>query len=181
MASRGQGSQEDEPMVLPIDDGHYGLVRYFVEFYLLPELLKEATGERQQTINTWSLRLKETGFNRDHVEGQDIPPDVPLSEAMAADVWWLATALVLLIPSGLTDVGREIAALSPGTMTQDEQQLMYLLAQQIQRHYLEQNDIPVIHRLQTAARTLATTDHIWSCWPGSVGSGIGSSDSLVIY
>ena len=165
-------------MVLPID-GHYGLARYFVEFSLLPELLKEATGEQQPTINTWSVRLKETGYNRDHVEGQDIPPDVALAEVMAVDVWRLATALVLLTPTGLSDVGREIAALSPGTVTQDEQHLMDLLAQQIQRHYLGQNDIPVIHRLQAAARTLATTDHTWaSCCPGLL---VVELDALILW
>ena len=109
------------------------LVRAFVEFELLPDLLartlvSEDDSERlemevrdhvvpyaldeDQVVGRWADFLAETGVNVDHVEEDDVPADERLGEFLAADAWRLAKRLGLVSAQGLTRAGVWVAAVA---------------------------------------------------------------------
>ena len=75
------------------------LVRVFAEFALLPDLLR-LFGEGLNTVGDWAGMLDEFGYNEDHVEDEDIPDGMSLTEFMAADAMQFCRWIALIGPRG---------------------------------------------------------------------------------
>ena len=162
-------------------DRRGGLVRCFAEFPLLPDLLR-ADLESSDVPDDWARLLHEHGYNRDHVEDQDIPASMTLPEFMAQDALRLCRWIRLIDPDGdLTAAGRRLRDIAATPFADRERResfaLTRTLAVQIQQFYLGENGIPLAGVLQAASAVLASHGHLW---PGGLqGLLLVEADALL--
>ena len=150
-------------MAAPID-APSGLVRAFAEFWLLPDLL--ALEDRSdEPPPAWAELLQTKGFNRDHVEDDDLPPGSRLPAIMAEDAWRAATWLELVGPHGLTDAGRKVARVAEfGSDSRTEfvwRPAEEVLARQIEDLYLGADGISIARIVQAGALELEQAQDEW--------------------
>ena len=161
------------------------LVRAFVEFELLPELLGRAPGRDltagassddsvgfrpspsvEAPIQLWTDYLAETGANMDHVEEDDLPSGVAQEAVLAQDAWVLAERLHLLWTEGRTMTGDRLARIAQRpwdrrTMA-DDRTIVRTIAEGIRKHYVGGDGLEMVPFLREAAQILANTDHVWA-------------------
>lgn len=162
------------------------LVRAFVEFELLPDLLartpvsgadsarlrRGSSGyappdalDETVALGRWADFLAEAGANVDHVEEGDLP-DEPLDEMLAADAWELAKRLDLVSLQGVTRAGARIAAVAErpwdGRTVADHRTVVRVVADGVRQHYVGDDGIEIVPLLVEAARSLGATDHPWA-------------------
>ena len=166
------------------------LVRAFVEFEMLPDLLaqvpqpgipnlpSEMRGfgkpeiDEAEAIRAWTEHDAVTGANIDHVEEGDLPASVPLNTFLAEDAWALASRLEWVSPSGVTEIGNRLAQIAARPSRQrteaDFRTLVQTVAASVAGHYVGKDGRQVVPLLQEAAATLAATEHVWAgIVPGS--------------
>ena len=143
-------------MGYPVDD-RYGLVLLFAEFSELPALLA-ATPETPgpDVTEEWQSLLGTIRCNTDHVADEEVDES---PAAMAADAWRLAKGLELVAENGLTEPGRQFAALvnEPIGNQTFQRQLGQLLAQQIQACYFRPGR-SVAGAMQAGAQRMAASE-----------------------
>ena len=162
-----------------------GLGKAFAEFTALPRLLRvQASGPGN--IEGWVRALKKWGFNKDHLEKEDIPgrrADLPWF--IADDAMRFCEWLQLIGDDGrLTPAGERVASLAdedededrspasspppiaprspPLSRTEQSRLLTAVLAEQMQRHYLGADGLELVPLLQDASSALAAEGLAWS-------------------
>ena len=154
-----------------------GLSGSFLDFDLLPALLARAerTGARAETTADWAEWLSAAGFERKHVGPDDLPTGMSISDFMAADAWRFAERMGFIDPGGLTEDGRQIAALSGLEASRRRDELVSALADRVEDRLCGQGDAPILPLLQRAARNLAETTNLWAreC-PGLISAEVGA-------
>ena len=161
------------------------LVRAFIEFELLPDLLERApgrdlrrgpdsddfagfrpTGSVEAPIQLWTDYMSTTGANMDHVEEGDLPAGVPAAAVLAQDAWVLAERLQLLWTEGRTMTGDRLARIAQRPWRHrsmaDHRTVVRTVAQSIRDHYVGADGLEMVPFLQEAAQILANTDHVWA-------------------
>lgn len=167
------------------------LVRAFVEFELLPDLLARVpVGPSSRTptddslgfrmpgridvaavIENWTDFLEETGANIDHVEPEDLPENVAMERYLAEDAWKLVKRLGWVSRSGPTSAGQSVAYIAERSMMRrtraDLMHLMDTIAGSVRENYVGADEIEVVPLVQEGARLLAETAHVWASYlPG---------------
>ena len=154
-----------------------GLSGSFLDFDLLPALLvrAERTGARAETTDDWAVWLSAAGFERKHVGPDDLPAGMSISDVMAADAWRFAERMGFIDPGGLSEDGRQIAALSGLDASRRRDELVSALAERVEDRLRGQGDAPILPLLQRAARNLAETTNLWAreC-PGLIPAEVGA-------
>ena len=115
---------------------------------------------------TGAILLDEFGYNEDHVEDQDIPDGMTLTEFMAEDALRLCRWIALIGPrGGLTRPGRRVARLAAAPHPERDENaggtLTRILAMQIQHRYRGENNVPLTDLLQGASAVLGSHGHVW--------------------
>ena len=141
------------------------LVRVFAEFALLPDLLR-LFSEGLNTVGDWAGMLDEFGYNEDHVEDEDIPDGMSLTEFMAADAMQFCRWIALIGPrGGVTPPGHRLSRIAAVPHRERDHNanrtLTRTLAVQIQHRYRGESDVPLTDLLQSASTVLASHGHSW--------------------
>lgn len=150
-------------MAAPID-ANTGLVRAFADVWLPPDLLALAI-PGDEPPQTWIDLLDEEGFNTDHIEDSDVPPDAELATVMAEDAWRLAEWLELVGPDGLTEPGEVIAGVAGFTSERRTEQVWLpahrALAGQITNLYVGADGASIVDLVQAGAHALESASGEW--------------------
>ena len=123
-----------------------GLSGSLLDFDLLPALLvrAERTGARAETTADWAGWLGAIGFERKHVGPDDLPAGMSISGFMAADAWRFAERMGFIEPGGLTEDGRQIAALSGLEASRRQDELVSALAERVEDRLRGQGEVPIL-------------------------------------
>lgn len=150
-------------MASPID-APSGLVRAFAEFWLLPDLLA-VDGSGGEPPPAWAELLRSSGFNKDHVEDDDLPAGADLPALMAGDAWRLANWLELVGPDGLTGAGQTVAGVAQyDSVARTEfvwRPAEDVLARQIETLYLGRDGTSITGLVQAGAIALDQAQDEW--------------------
>ena len=141
-----------------------GLSGSFLDFDLLPALLARAerTGARAEATADWAEWLGAADFERKHIGPDDLPAGMSISDVMAADAWRFAERTGFIDPGGLTEDGRQIAALSGLEASRRQDELVSALAERVEDWLRGQGDAPILPLLQRAAHNLTDTTNHWA-------------------
>ena len=141
-----------------------GLSGSFVDFDLLPSLLvrAERSGGRERTTADWSNWLGASGFEQEHVDPDELPAGLSVADSLAADAWRFAERMGFIDPVGLTEDGRQIAALSGLEAGHRHEELASALAERVEDRLRGQGNAPILPLLRRAARALAETTNFWA-------------------
>ena len=124
----------------------------FVDFHLLPDLLRKAQrlDGRQQTQECWADYLSRSGFDGTY-QTLDEAAD---AKGIAEDAWRLANLVGLLTSDGLTGAGRKLLA--------GNDDLTEVLARGLRKHLVGQEGTAIVDLLVAGVATLAASSHPWA-------------------
>ena len=145
-------------------DAQTGLARAFAEFGLLPDLLRLNT-YGGGTVVSWAALLDREGFTMDHVDDAHLPEGDERHFIMAQDAWRIAEWLELTRDGGLTEAGRQVAAIADYSSNERTQAVRQpaedVLAEQLRTCYLGPNGLGIVDLVQEGARALADAHDDW--------------------
>ena len=152
-------------MAMPVDP-QTGLVRFFAEFDLLPELLA-CVQESVEAVppESWSLLLEKKGFSMDHFMEVELLKRSDLASIMAEDAWRLAKWLELFDADGLTSKGYSIAMLADTAPDERNSSMDWSFAEalriQIRKCYLGAEGLSLADLVQAGTKTLEESQDVW--------------------
>ena len=154
------------PEVLPPVATRRGLNGYFVDFYLLPELLHGTQRLRGKDAiqRNWADFL----IHNDHDEHyQALEVQSPSVARTTVHAWRLATLTGLLDQDGLSELGQRVVDRTAA--------IEDALAVGVRDCMIGQDGIEIVPLLQRGASILAKTNHVWgTVLPGSAPRRDGS-------
>ena len=142
--------------------GGFGLVRAFVDWALLPDLLALGSGPSAPT--SWTKLIREAGPITSHMADPNLLGD-DLCDYLAADAWALSNRLKLFRPEGgygRTSAGENVAKLAVqlrgGAPEEALRALGETLGAQVFEHYRDPRGTSIVTRLHRAIEHVAALD-----------------------